>query len=113
MGKELWLEVKRNQVEFNLDHRENCSQCAICLTDFNTRNKEENIPGDDVILLGCNDQHIFHSECLKKWVETQYTCPICREVLANFDKQKLARYQSIVKRNLLISLQNDQDNIEN
>lgn len=69
LGEELWLEVKQNVVEFNLNLKSECSQCSICLTDFNLRQKDENIPGDSVIQLGCNTQHIFHADCLKVWVD--------------------------------------------
>jgi hypothetical protein len=49
MGKELWLEVEQNMLEYNFDLMVQCSQCSICLIDFNARNKDENIAGDSVI----------------------------------------------------------------
>ena len=46
------------------------SECTICLLDYNeeTKTKTE-----------CN--HIFHQECLDKWLQTNYTCPLCRTEL--------------------------------
>lgn len=81
----------------------------MCLLEFKIG--EPMSPADLVVQLSCNPAHVFHAECLKQWVDMQFTCPICREILLadKTDKAKLARYQSIVKRNLLIQLQNDDD----
>ena len=74
------------------------------------RRKEDNIPGDQVIQLSCNKSHIFHSTCLQEWLKMQFRCPICREVvISTNDKEKLERLNNIVKRNILIQLQNDED----
>ena len=42
--------------------------CIICLEDFKN--------GDKAIILPCI--HIFHNECIKNWLKTQNTCPICK-----------------------------------
>ena len=42
--------------------------CIICLEDFKN--------GDNAIILPCI--HIFHTECIKNWLKTQNTCPICK-----------------------------------
>ena len=81
LGSELWLELKQKIVEYNLNLEADCKQCYICLDNFNLRRKDENIPGDSVVQLSCNPQHIFHASCLKEWVILQFTCPICREIL--------------------------------
>ena len=81
MDKQLWQDVKHHMVEYSLDHVSECKQCSICLMDFNIRQKDENICGDSVVQLPCNKQHIFHTDCLKEWVTTQFTCPICRDIL--------------------------------
>lgn len=114
MDRELWMEVKQNTVEYSLDLAKHAPSCSICLADFNTRQKDENIAGDSVIPLECNAAHIFHAECLKEWVKFQFTCPICREILLKdkSDQEKLKRYMSIVRRNTLIQYQNDDDNDE-
>ena len=45
--------------------------CAVCCNDF----KE----GDDAHKLPC--KHMFHPGCIKPWLETHNTCPVCRKEL--------------------------------
>ncbi|XP_073035306.1 E3 ubiquitin-protein ligase RING1-like [Primulina eburnea] len=42
--------------------------CSICLEDFYT--------GCEVLSMPCS--HIFHEDCIKKWLKTSHYCPICR-----------------------------------
>ena len=49
LGKDVWLEVKQNIIEYNMDIGEHCQNCSICLVDFHARQKDENIPGDSII----------------------------------------------------------------
>ena len=49
--------------------------CTICYADFS----EE--PDKPVAELNCSSKHIFHAECLKRWVATNNTCPLCKEVI--------------------------------
>ena len=42
--------------------------CIICLEDFKN--------GDKAIILPCI--HLFHTECIKTWLKSQDTCPICK-----------------------------------
>ena len=42
--------------------------CCICLVPMKI--------GDDIVLLKC--QHLFHFNCLEKWIETKEVCPFCR-----------------------------------
>ena len=42
--------------------------CVICLEDFKN--------GDKAIILPCI--HIFHNNCIKFWLKTKNTCPICK-----------------------------------
>lgn len=42
--------------------------CIICLEDFKS--------GDKATILPC--LHIFHTQCVKDWLHTQNTCPICK-----------------------------------
>ena len=45
--------------------------CSICLDDFNA--------GEDVRCLDCDQDHIFHSDCLDTWFSKgEKRCPLCR-----------------------------------
>lgn len=54
-------------------------KCIICMENF-----KEN---DDTISLPCI--HIFHSECIKKWLQIQDYCPICKFVIVPFNSDEL------------------------
>ncbi len=43
-------------------------KCLICLEDYKI--------GDDSIILPCI--HIFHADCIKKWMQKQNICPACK-----------------------------------
>ena len=49
-------------------------KCLICLEIF----KE----GDNTIILPCI--HIFHSDCIKKWLQKQKVCPLCKYKIDSF-----------------------------
>ncbi|KAL2520932.1 E3 ubiquitin-protein ligase [Forsythia ovata] len=50
------------------DQNNNAGSCMICLDEFPK--------GSKAICMPCS--HIFHSNCLKKWLRTSHYCPICR-----------------------------------
>ena len=61
-------------------------ECCICCNDYNT--------DVDVSKLKCN--HIFHNTCIKTWLSTSGTCPICRNNVFecdNCDGTGIIRYQ--------------------
>ena len=43
--------------------------CSICIESY--------MPREKTIILPCN--HKFHSNCIKDWLETELTCPMCRK----------------------------------
>ena len=47
---------------------DNNYNCVICLTEFKVGEKESTLP--------C--LHIFHSECIEKWINEKKWCPICK-----------------------------------
>lgn len=49
----------------------NDNTCIIC------RDKMEQIT--QLKKLQC--KHVFHTKCLKRWIQRQQTCPICRNVI--------------------------------
>jgi len=57
------------------DSNENDEECSICC---------ESIKNMDTIKLKC--KHIFHKECIEKWVEKSGTCPLCRYNIFLCDK---------------------------
>jgi hypothetical protein len=50
------------------DLPEEARQCLICLEEF--------AKGDQRMVLPC--LHGFHSECSKKWLRTNASCPVCK-----------------------------------
>ena len=69
------IEKAVEDLEVDLKGNKQVSECIICLTDFENE--------ETIIKLSCNETHIFHEECLKGWVQTNYTCPLCREPIVN------------------------------
>ena len=53
--------------DYELKEKENDS-CAICVSDFEI--------GEMVTMIPCS--HLFHSECIKKWLMINLSCPICK-----------------------------------
>jgi len=51
-------------------------ECAIC--------KVEYTEGEESIVLPC--AHVFHDECIKKWLQMHNTCPVCRYEFPTDDK---------------------------
>jgi len=45
--------------------------CAICLADF--------VDGEKLRALPCNGDHVFHPQCLARWLSRNPTCPCCRD----------------------------------
>jgi hypothetical protein len=54
--------------------------CSICMLNFEI--------GDKVKLLPCNKKHIFHNNCIDKWLSNNQNCPNCRKEI---NKKILAR----------------------
>ncbi|KAI3465748.1 hypothetical protein Pfo_022411 [Paulownia fortunei] len=48
----------------------NIETCSICLEDFSHDD------GCEALCMPCS--HIFHSNCIKKWLTTSHYCPLCR-----------------------------------
>ncbi|CAG5127580.1 unnamed protein product [Candidula unifasciata] len=56
-------------------HIENTLQCSICMDDFELAMEARKLPCD----------HLYHSECIVKWLEMHGTCPVCRKDLNGED----------------------------
>lgn len=53
--------------------------CPVCMEDF-----LKNGQGTQAVVKTKACGHIFHKQCLKNWLKTAKTCPICRHDLAEF-----------------------------
>ena len=62
-------------------------ECSICLMEVND--------GQNTILLPCG--HMFHEDCVTKWLQIHNTCPLCRFELptddADYERQRNQRNQ--------------------
>lgn len=74
------LEKSKNN---NIVENDDDECCAICYSELNK----------DPVKLKCD--HIFHSECIKEWVKSSATCPICRYnifMCSNCNGQRIIYY---------------------
>jgi hypothetical protein len=46
-------------------------ECAVCLTEIDDN--------DRAMMTPCG--HGFHEECLRRWMQEQMICPVCRHAL--------------------------------
>jgi hypothetical protein len=51
------------------------NECIICFEEFSKT------PDKQLVELNCNNKHIFHLECIQKWISNpeNKSCPLCRE----------------------------------
>ena len=70
-GVTRFVERNRRNVDLNNPHHINAHRCGICFEDF--------VQGKDISELSCSGRHIFHTECLLRWVKVKTICPLCKE----------------------------------
>lgn len=75
-----------------LDLKNKFPECTICLDSLN---KLESGLGKPTFL-NCN--HIFHSECLRNWLQRKAECPLCRQAV---DQKIIDKHLSISNLNML------------
>ena len=63
-------EFKYIYIEKHMDRKE--IKCPICLEEFNSF--------DRVKLFSCK-QHIFHKQCIMKWLDDKDFCPLCKKTI--------------------------------
>ena len=87
--KEMIREIEKLAVKFE-KREDDCSECAVCLVPFE--------PDVDIVPLPCNDNHVFHKDCILSWAQQSYTCPICRKPVINSEKE-IEVYEMMQHRN--------------
>ena len=65
---------KLESIEFKKEEN-SFYKCVICTDDF--------VNGVQVIQFTCPSKHIFHTDCLKKWLSVHAICPLCKYALNN------------------------------
>ena len=55
---------------FDYDSCDNDESCSICLEIFRD--------GMKIAKLRCN--HLFHTDCINRWFEVNFTCPLCKRI---------------------------------
>ncbi len=64
------IEPRSKQIKLDIN---NVIECSICI---------ENILDEDKDITKCT--HVFHKECIKKWLESNNTCPSCKTELKEY-----------------------------
>ncbi|XP_016476185.2 putative E3 ubiquitin-protein ligase RHA4A [Nicotiana tabacum] len=63
------LKNKLPVILFDEDSMMRDSQCCVCLGEFEIKEELHQLPS-------C--KHIFHVECIRHWLRSNFTCPLCR-----------------------------------
>ncbi|GFO46385.1 E3 ubiquitin-protein ligase rnf115-like [Plakobranchus ocellatus] len=63
------------RVIIDQSHVDATLQCSICMEDFEVATEVRKLPCD----------HMYHTECIVKWLEMHGTCPVCRKDLNGDD----------------------------
>ncbi|GMH72140.1 hypothetical protein TrRE_jg11991 [Triparma retinervis] len=74
-----------------VDHQTNreAELCSICLCEYENCNSVVRLPCD----------HLFHDDCLDKWVQNNFRCPLCNEDLRSEEEieQSAQANQSLIQ----------------
>lgn len=72
------------QYERKLDGQEDLiDACAICMEELSVVDEEQQ---ECSIYLETPCGHSFHRDCLLKWMEQKFLCPLCRTEIPPYDK---------------------------
>lgn len=62
--------------------------CGLCAKDFFTVSEDRLVVYDTVI--GITDcKHLFHDECLNRWIKGTNTCPLCQDKMNGYSIQEI------------------------
>lgn len=84
-GSKINLQDKLTMILFDEDSYSKDSMCCVCLGEFEINEKLHQIPS-------C--QHMFHGDCIRNWLHSNTTCPLCRCSVVNAAKD--GRRESLV-----------------
>ena len=56
--------------EYDADIHKGDLACTICAMEY--------IEKEKIIIMQCDTRHFFHEDCIKKWLQINANCPICR-----------------------------------
>ncbi|PWA51130.1 Zinc finger, RING/FYVE/PHD-type [Artemisia annua] len=76
-GSKINLEDKLIVILFDEDLYTEDSMCCVCLGEFEINEKLHQIPA-------C--KHMFHGDCIRNWLYSNITCPLCRCSVVNTAK---------------------------
>ncbi|XP_060171273.1 uncharacterized protein LOC132602437 [Lycium barbarum] len=57
--------------KMEIDEKNTKDECIVCLEELVTKESDH-----EILSMPCS--HMFHGECITKWLETSHYCPICR-----------------------------------
>lgn len=69
------LSVERLPIIEWSGEQETQTECAVCTHAFTQR--------ESLVHLPCSRLHIFHRECVARWLERNASCPLCRQLVVD------------------------------
>ena len=61
-------------IKISAPHMKEVPHCVICMIQF--------VVGEDVCRTSCHQNHIFHTDCLRQWLERRKSCPLCKTAVS-------------------------------
>ncbi|PIA32733.1 hypothetical protein AQUCO_04400140v1 [Aquilegia coerulea] len=58
------------KIKYKPEECEQVTSCSVCYEEFMTE--------EEITKMPCSSAHIFHTECIGKWLKINHICPICR-----------------------------------
>ena len=74
--------IAMNIIEFKISNEDySDDNCIICMDEYE--------PSSEIMKLGCNEHHYFHTSCILQWAKNYSSCPICKTqfIIELHDKQ--------------------------
>ncbi|KAK4365509.1 hypothetical protein RND71_016867 [Anisodus tanguticus] len=84
------LKNKLPVILFDEDSMMRDSQCCVCLGEFDIKEELHQLPS-------C--KHIFHVECIRHWLRSNFSCPLCRRHVIITNKNPQPPHQPVANNN--------------